>query len=78
LNITEIVSHLKAERTRIDDAISALEGFPSDGTAKRVRTRRSGGQQKARRLSAAGRKRISDMMKKRWAERRKKAAAKGK
>jgi hypothetical protein len=29
-------------------------------------------------LTAAGRKRLSDLMKKRWAERRKKAAAKSK
>ena len=76
MNITEIVSQLKEERTRIDKAISALQGVSPDGIGA---TRRIGSEPKVRHLSAAGRKRISEMMKKRWAERRKKkTAAKGK
>jgi len=77
VDITTIVSQLKAQRTQIDGAIATLEGLASNGassngTAKSatVQTRKRG------HLSAAGRKRISEMMKKRWAERRKKAAKK--
>jgi hypothetical protein len=78
LNITAIVSELKAERNRIDGAISALEGLSSNGTASNHTPKRvqAAGAQKSGGLTAAGRKRLSELMKKRWAERRKKAAAK--
>jgi len=78
LSIATIVTELKTERDRINDAISTLEGTSSNGTArynapnlaKAATPKRHGG------MTAAGRKRISDMMKKRWAERRKKSSAK--
>jgi hypothetical protein len=78
VNIAAIVSDLKSERTRIDRAITALEGMSANGTtsshapkqAKPAVAQKSGG------LTAAGRKRLSELMKKRWAERRKKATAK--
>jgi hypothetical protein len=77
VNITVIVSELKAERIRIDRAITALEGMSPNGStsnhapkqAKAAVAQKSGG------LTAAGRKRLSELMKKRWAERRKKASA---
>ena len=71
MNIAGIVSELKAERNRIDKAISALEGLSPNGAGHRaaVRAEKRGG------LTAAGRKRLSELMKKRWAERRKKARA---
>ena len=78
MNITEIVSQLKTERTRIEAAISALEGLSSNGAAKSTATRNSKGPQRGRGISAEGRKRISVMMKKRWAERRKAMAGKKK
>lgn len=53
LNITEIVSQLEAERTRINNAISALEGIPLDGVDKGMKVRRSGSEPKVRHLSAA-------------------------
>jgi hypothetical protein len=75
MDIQEIVSALREERDRLEQAIAALEGedgrrrghraeLPEDG--RRARRGR-------RRLSAAAKKRISDMMKKRWAERKKAA-----
>jgi hypothetical protein len=71
-----IVSELKAERARIDQAIAALEGI-STNYIKNVAQRASVGRTNGKhRLSAEGRKKISEMMKKRWAERRKKLAAK--
>ena len=78
MNIAAIVSELKAERTRIDRAITALEGMSPNGSVsghspKQVKAavaQKSGG------LTAAGRKRLSELMKKRWAERRKKVAKK--
>ena len=71
MHITEIVSQLKTERTRIEAAIVALERVSSNGALKRTENRKSRAPHRARRLSAAARKRISEMMKKRWAERRK-------
>lgn len=73
MNIAAIVSELKAERTRIERAIVALEGLSSNGVAPTAAPRQASAQRRNH-LSAAGRKRISEMMKKRWAERRKKAA----
>jgi hypothetical protein len=58
LNISAVVSELKAERNRLDAAINALESVWSNG---------SGGP-KTRRISAAGRRRIIEAQKKRWAK----------
>ena len=68
MNIEQILSDLKAERDRIDAAISALEGG-----SKRRGPGRPAGSGKKRTMSAAARKRISEMMKLRWAERKKKS-----
>jgi hypothetical protein len=78
VNIAGIVSELKAERSRIDGAISALEGLSSNGAANTRTPKRAqvATMQKSGGLTAAGRKRLSELMKKRWAERRKKAGAK--
>lgn len=67
----DIVQQLKAERDRISSAINALE--ESGGSASRARGRgpkRHGG------ITAAGRRKLSQMMKARWAARRKPAASK--
>jgi hypothetical protein len=79
MDIKTILSELRSERQRLDQAISALEGL--DGAGVRPRTPQAVAQrpQKARKrgaMSAAGRKRISEMMKARWAARRR-AAKKG-
>jgi hypothetical protein len=68
MDIQTIVSDLKGERNRIDQAISALEGLtstaPRRGRPPKATT--TGG--KRRRMSPAARKRISDAMKQRWAK----------
>ncbi len=77
MDINQIVSALREERDRLEQAIAALEG--ADG---RRRGRAAGllgngrrGRRGRRRLSAAAKRRISEMMKKRWAERKKAAKA---
>jgi hypothetical protein len=63
-----IIKELEAERTRLDQAITALQG------RKRGVGRPTGSTNgRKRRLSPAARKRISEAMKKRWAARKKAA-----
>jgi hypothetical protein len=71
------VSELKAERNRLDKAIEALDG--ANATRATVPTvvpsiKGTSTPRKRHGISAAGRKRLSMLMKKRWAERRKKAS----
>jgi hypothetical protein len=78
VNIAGIVSELRAERTRIERAITALEGLSPNGAASSAAPEQANAAPAPKRhgLTAAGRKRLSELMKKRWAERRKKATAK--
>jgi hypothetical protein len=80
VNLVGILSELKAERTRIDRAITAIEGISPkpNGSASNHAPKQAKADvaQKSGGLTAAGRKRLSELMKKRWAERRKKASAK--
>jgi hypothetical protein len=71
MDIQQILSDLRSERDRIDAAIRALEG----GRTGRG-PGRPAGSGKRRTMSAAARKRISEMMKLRWAERKKKGKGK--
>jgi hypothetical protein len=81
LEIDKIVADLKKERDRLVKAIAALVGVGSTAPGKR-RGRKPGRKPatttKKRRggISKEGRKRLSEMMKKRWAERRKKGMTK--
>jgi hypothetical protein len=81
LEIDKIVADLKKERDRLVSAIAALVGGGSKVTGKRrgrkpgpkastAMGRRRGG------ISKEGRKRLSELMKKRWADRRKKGMTK--
>jgi hypothetical protein len=77
MDIQNILAELKREREHLDRAIGALEGL---GTQTRRRGRpvgsgqaATGPKRKRRHMSAASRKRISEMMKQRWAERKRKA-----
>jgi hypothetical protein len=76
MDIQSILAELKKEREKLDRAIGALLGL---GNQTRRRGRPAGSQQaaapkrKRRHMSAASRKRISEMMKQRWAERKRKA-----
>ena len=81
MDIQTLVLELTKERDRIEKAIAALSGI---GTPARRPGRpvgsgagKSAGATKTRRrhMSPAARKRISEMMKKRWAERKRKAKA---
>ena len=77
MDITTILAELKRERDRLSRAIAALEGTdvvktgPGKSAASSLLNRKG---KRGSRLSAEGRKRLSEMMKKRWAERRKKGA----
>jgi len=73
LDIQKILSELRAERDRINRAIEALDGRASSSAATkrgagvgRASGRRRGG------ITPEGRRRLSEAMKKRWAERKKK------
>ena len=78
MDIQAIVKELKRERDRLNTAIVALEGTDSrpipreSPPATNVPASQS---KRGRRLTPEGRKRLSDNMKKRWAE--KKKAARG-
>jgi len=62
MDTQQIITELEAERDRLEQAISALRGSIRRGPGVGRRGRR--------RLSAAAKRRISEMMKKRWAERK--------
>ena len=75
MDIQAIVKELKRERDRLNTAIVALEATdlpPTPPKASPTANVLAPPAKKRRRLTPEGRKRISDMMKKRWAERRKK------
>lgn len=73
MDIQNILNDLKRERARLDQAIAALEGS-GGGPRRRGRPAGGGSSRRPRRhMSAASRKRISDMMKQRWAERKRKS-----
>jgi hypothetical protein len=77
MDTRRILAELRAERNRLDQAITAIEAISSDGAVSRPARQINPSsaakpQRRRRRLTAAGRKRLSDMMKQRWAERRKK------
>ncbi len=74
MDIDRIVAELEHERERINQAIGLLKGVRSSGKSRNVAAANGRtGTRRRRGMSAAARKRISEMMKKRWAERRKKA-----
>ncbi len=72
MDTNQIISELEAEKTRLDEAINALRGLGSGANGRRGR---KPGRRGRRHLSAAAKKRISEMMKKRWAERKRAAKA---
>jgi len=74
VDLVAIVSELKRERDRLNRAIAALEGRDGASTSSEQRATPTSVKAKkgGHRLSTEGRKRLSEMMKKRWAERRRK------
>ena len=77
MDANQILAELRDERSRIDRAIAAIEGLNSRGRKRGRPPLRSTSIGRKHRLTPEGRKRISDMMKKRWAERRRKKAKAG-
>lgn len=76
MELTKIVAELKTERGRLDRAIAALEGAAAGRSmpvAKKSAPAAPVARKKRGGLTAAGRKRLSEAMKKRWADRKKKA-----
>ena len=71
MDTAAIIAELTAQRERLDQAIAALRGSRN---ATRTVTGKPDGRRRKRTLSAAARKRIGAAMKKRWAERKRKAA----
>jgi len=69
LDTQSILAALESQLESIDQAIAALRGGKTATAGQHP-----GNGKKGRRLSAAARKRISAGMKRRWAERKKKAA----
>jgi hypothetical protein len=80
MDTQEIVKELKAERARLDRAIAALDGANTSRAAVGTQGPASKGASATRKrhhLTAAGRKRLSMLMKQRWAARRKEKSSKG-
>jgi hypothetical protein len=82
VDTARILKEIDSEIARLTSARNLLAASNSNGHVKghasSAPARRAANTKPASRLSAAGRRRLSELMKKRWAERRKKAAAKAK
>jgi Spy/CpxP family protein refolding chaperone len=75
MDLSQIVSELKKEKNRIDKAIAALNGTEGHRAAKASNVKSvARTPQRRGHLTPEGRKRLSEIMKKRWAERRKRGA----
>jgi len=78
MNINTILGELHAERDRIGRAIAAIEGLNSTGRRRPGRPTRAAHKPRSRgRMSAAARRKLSRLLKQRWAQgkmKRKKAA----
>lgn len=80
MDLDSILAELKREWNRLGRAIEALEGSGAPkrrgrkpGSASLQTVPRNG--RRRRHMSAAARRKISEMMKKRWAERKRKQGA---
>jgi hypothetical protein len=69
MDINRILADLRAERDRIDRAIAAIEGLNSTGR-RRVGRPPTGARKPRRRsrMSAAARRKLSRLLKQRWAQ----------
>jgi hypothetical protein len=74
MDIKPILTGLKAELNRLNQAIAALESLDGTATATTPAAKAAPKRGGRRRMSAAGRKRISEATKARWAAKRKQAA----
>jgi hypothetical protein len=74
MDTARIIADLKAEISRLQTAVAALEGIYNSRGRRHAGKRLGRKPEAKRRLTAAGRKRLSQLMKQRWAARK----AKGK
>jgi hypothetical protein len=72
MNFTTILAELRTERTRIDHAINAIESLNNPDGFRRGRTA-TAPKRRRRQLSAAARRKLSRLMKQRWAQGKMKA-----
>jgi hypothetical protein len=72
MDTERILTELRSQRDRLNQAIAAIEGISSNGARRSRTARRSATTALTHRgrhhLSAAGRKRLSMLMKRRWAQ----------
>jgi hypothetical protein len=73
LDLEKIVAELEEERERLGQAIAILKQSNSTANAPKTAGGNGRGSAVRRGLTPAGRKRLSELMKKRWAERRRRA-----
>jgi hypothetical protein len=66
MDIAGLLSELRSQRDRLNQAIAAIEGIASDGARRQTRTAAKRGRRGG--ISAAGRRRLSMLMKRRWAQ----------
>jgi len=77
MDINTILAELRTERDRIDQAISALEAVSSTGRPRVGRPPRAAQKVRRRgRMSAAARRKLSRLLKQRWAQGKMKPRAK--
>jgi len=76
MDTNRILAELRAERDRLDQAISALEAVNSTGRRSVGRPPRGAATRSRRgRMSAAARRKLSRLLKQRWAQGKMKARA---
>lgn len=77
METNRILAELRAERGRIERAISAIEGLNSTGRPRVGRPPKAAQKVRSRRpMSAAARRKLSRLMKQRWAQGKMKSRAK--
>ena len=76
MSLDTILAELKSERDRLSQAIAALEGVTRGAGARRTAAPAKRGGRRRGRMSAEGRKRLSEAKKAWWAKRKASAAAK--
>jgi hypothetical protein len=74
METAKILTDLRTELNRLNKAIAALESLDGTATATTPAAKAAPKQAKKRGLTPAGRRRLSAMMKARWAARRKQVA----
>ncbi len=79
MDTNRILAELRSERDRIDRAITAIKGLDSTGQRRVTRAATTTTRPSARgRISAAARRKLSQLMKQRWAAGKMKLPAKAK